>query len=83
MVLKATAIDRRKSLSLSLEEFRRPRSDIVCEGILTSHCSATRGLSATDLVNLNHGQVTGTTPELKLSLITTTPTGGRLSSRQI
>ncbi|GFS65966.1 uncharacterized protein TNCV_2510051 [Trichonephila clavipes] len=30
--------------------------------ILTSHCSATRGLLAMDLVILNHGQVTGTTP---------------------
>ncbi|GFW91514.1 hypothetical protein TNCV_3376771 [Trichonephila clavipes] len=34
------------------------------EQMLTSHCSATRGLLATDLVILNHGQVTRTTPEL-------------------
>ncbi|GFW17161.1 uncharacterized protein TNCV_2762841 [Trichonephila clavipes] len=34
------------------------------ELILTSHCSATRGLLATDHVILNHGQVTWTTPEL-------------------
>ncbi|GFY23376.1 hypothetical protein TNCV_3940721 [Trichonephila clavipes] len=32
---------------------------------------------------LNHGQVTRTTPELAPPLLTTTPTGGRLSSRQI
>ncbi|GFX21056.1 hypothetical protein TNCV_4882881 [Trichonephila clavipes] len=34
------------------------------EGILTSHCSATRGLLATDLEILNYDQVTRTTPEL-------------------
>ncbi|GFT49440.1 hypothetical protein TNCV_3366441 [Trichonephila clavipes] len=34
--------------------------------MLTSHCSATRGLLATDHVILNHGQVTWTTPELAL-----------------
>ncbi|GFT13463.1 hypothetical protein TNCV_2515121 [Trichonephila clavipes] len=33
---------------------------------------STRGLSATDLVILNHGQVTRTTPELVLPLLTTT-----------
>ncbi|GFW46087.1 hypothetical protein TNCV_3277041 [Trichonephila clavipes] len=36
----------------------------VSELILTSHCSATLGLLATDHVILNHGQVTWTTPEL-------------------
>ncbi|GFU95094.1 uncharacterized protein TNCV_4138781 [Trichonephila clavipes] len=41
--------------------------------ILTSHCSATRGLLATDHVILNHGQVTWTTPELAPPLLTTTP----------
>ncbi|GFX15590.1 hypothetical protein TNCV_2130781 [Trichonephila clavipes] len=41
----------------------------------------TRGLLATDLVLLNHGQVTRTTPELEPPLLTTTPTVGRLSSR--
>ncbi|GFW52912.1 uncharacterized protein TNCV_2394911 [Trichonephila clavipes] len=35
--------------------------------------SATRGLLATDHVNLNHGQVTWTTPELAPLLLTTTP----------
>ncbi|GFX15659.1 uncharacterized protein TNCV_2131451 [Trichonephila clavipes] len=40
--------------------------------ILTSHCSATRGLLATDHVILNHGQVTWTTPELAPPLLTTT-----------
>ncbi|GFV19490.1 hypothetical protein TNCV_3664221 [Trichonephila clavipes] len=52
---------------------------------LTSHCSATRGLWATDLVILNHGQVTRMTPELapQSPNYHTTPTGGRLSSRQI
>ncbi|GFX39962.1 uncharacterized protein TNCV_2647251 [Trichonephila clavipes] len=38
-----------------------------------SHCSATRGLLATDNVILNHGQVTWTTPELAPPLLTTTP----------
>ncbi|GFX55507.1 hypothetical protein TNCV_267951 [Trichonephila clavipes] len=49
---------------------RQPR---VSEGILMSHCSATRGLLATDHVILNHGQVTWTTPELAPPLLTTTP----------
>ncbi|GFT16576.1 KRAB-A domain-containing protein 2 [Trichonephila clavipes] len=55
------------------------------ELILTSHCSATRGLLATDHVILNHGQVTWTTPELAPPSPNyhTTPTGGRFSSRQI
>ncbi|GFX08068.1 hypothetical protein TNCV_1237471 [Trichonephila clavipes] len=44
---------------------------------------ATRGLLATDYVILNHGQLTWTTPELAPRLLTTTPTGGRFSSRQI
>ncbi|GFU56529.1 uncharacterized protein TNCV_2773101 [Trichonephila clavipes] len=38
-----------------------------------SHCSATRGLLATDHIILNHGQVAWTTPELAPSLLTTTP----------
>ncbi|GFX12766.1 uncharacterized protein TNCV_3437401 [Trichonephila clavipes] len=41
--------------------------------LLTSHCLATRGLLATDLVILNHGQVTWTAPELAPPLLTTTP----------
>ncbi|GFU18368.1 uncharacterized protein TNCV_1980531 [Trichonephila clavipes] len=41
--------------------------------ILTSHCSGTRGLLATDHVILNHSQVTWTTPELASPLLTTTP----------
>ncbi|GFV93408.1 hypothetical protein TNCV_1987241 [Trichonephila clavipes] len=43
---------------------------------------ATRGHLATDLVILNHGQVTKTTPELAPHSPNyhTTPTGGRLSS---
>ncbi|GFV79008.1 uncharacterized protein TNCV_4347671 [Trichonephila clavipes] len=45
----------------------------MSELILTSHCSATRGLLATDQVILNHGQVTWTTPELAPPLLTTTP----------
>ncbi|GFU14897.1 uncharacterized protein TNCV_3386831 [Trichonephila clavipes] len=53
MVLKATANDRRH-LALCHDEFRGPRSGLCL--------SATRGLLATDLVILNHGQVT--TPEL-------------------
>ncbi|GFX93592.1 hypothetical protein TNCV_1587691 [Trichonephila clavipes] len=44
-----------------------------------------RGLLATDLVILNHGQVTWTTPELAPTSPNyhTSPTGGRFSSRQI
>ncbi|GFT07514.1 uncharacterized protein TNCV_2751861 [Trichonephila clavipes] len=39
-----------------------------------SHCSATRGLLETDHETLNHGQVTGMTPELAPPpLLTTTP----------
>ncbi|GFT13730.1 uncharacterized protein TNCV_3831861 [Trichonephila clavipes] len=45
----------------------------MSELILTSHCSATRGLLATDHVILNHGQVTWTTPELAPPLLTTIP----------
>ncbi|GFX11607.1 uncharacterized protein TNCV_5141821 [Trichonephila clavipes] len=41
--------------------------------ILTSHCSATRGLLATDHLILNHGQVTWTAPELAPPFLTTTP----------
>ncbi|GFS90781.1 hypothetical protein TNCV_1003711 [Trichonephila clavipes] len=37
----------------------------VSESKLTSHCPATRGLLVTDLVILNHGQVTRTTLELE------------------
>ncbi|GFX81493.1 hypothetical protein TNCV_4509001 [Trichonephila clavipes] len=43
-----------------------------------------RVLLEADHVILNHGQVTWMTPELAPPpLLTTTPTGGRLSSRQI
>ncbi|GFX94904.1 hypothetical protein TNCV_2379771 [Trichonephila clavipes] len=45
--------------------------------------SATRSPLATDLIILNHGQVTRTVPELAPPLPSTTPTVGRLSSRQI
>ncbi|GFX90378.1 uncharacterized protein TNCV_5067651 [Trichonephila clavipes] len=48
---------------------KRERIDLI----LKLHCSATRGLLATDHVILNHGQVTGTTPELAPPLLTTTP----------
>ncbi|GFY01208.1 uncharacterized protein TNCV_5076751 [Trichonephila clavipes] len=40
--------------------------------VFTSHCSATQGLLATDLVILNHGQMTTMTLELVPSLLTTT-----------
>ncbi|GFY20808.1 hypothetical protein TNCV_1120421 [Trichonephila clavipes] len=55
------------------------------EGILTSHCSATRRLLATDHVILNHRQVTWMTPELAPPFPNyhTTSTGGRFSSRLI
>ncbi|GFW19122.1 uncharacterized protein TNCV_254491 [Trichonephila clavipes] len=42
----------------------------------------TRWLLATDHVILNHGQVTWMTPELAPTFLTTTPSGGRFSSRQ-
>ncbi|GFW36617.1 hypothetical protein TNCV_1956171 [Trichonephila clavipes] len=42
-------------------------SDSLSKLILTLHCSATRGLLATDHVILNHGQVTWTTPNLEPS----------------
>ncbi|GFW20463.1 hypothetical protein TNCV_4547301 [Trichonephila clavipes] len=45
----------------------------VSEWILSSHYSVARGLLATDLVTMNHGQVTKTTPELAPPLLTTTP----------
>ncbi|GFU25117.1 hypothetical protein TNCV_3360471 [Trichonephila clavipes] len=63
----------------------RTENPIAVKLILTSHCSATRGLLATDHVILNHGQVTWTTPELAPPSPNyhTTPTGGRFSSRQI
>ncbi|GFW37911.1 hypothetical protein TNCV_4631131 [Trichonephila clavipes] len=63
----------------------RTRYLLLSELILTSHCTATRGLLATDHVILNHGQVTWTTPELAPPSPNyhTTPTGGRFSSRQI
>ncbi|GFT85963.1 hypothetical protein TNCV_3256031 [Trichonephila clavipes] len=41
--------------------------------MLMSHCSATRGLLATDLVILSHGQVTRMTPDLVPPLLTTIP----------
>ncbi|GFW17902.1 hypothetical protein TNCV_1135021 [Trichonephila clavipes] len=51
--------------------------------LLLFHNYTTLGLLATDHVILNHGEVTWTTPELAPPLLTTTPTGGRFSSRQI
>ncbi|GFV73152.1 transposon Ty3-I Gag-Pol polyprotein [Trichonephila clavipes] len=71
---------------LSKESYKGPITrSRVSELILTSHCSATRGLLATDHVILNHGQVTWTTPEMAPPSPNshTTPTGGRFSSRQI
>ncbi|GFV42515.1 hypothetical protein TNCV_2905241 [Trichonephila clavipes] len=54
----------------------------VSESILTSHCSATQGPMAADLVILNHGQVTRTTPEPTPPSPNyyTTPMGGRFNS---
>ncbi|GFV46214.1 hypothetical protein TNCV_5037021 [Trichonephila clavipes] len=71
--------------SLNLQSMRDEKRDVKIDWILTSHCSATRGLLATDHVILNHGQVTWTTPELAPPSPNyhTTPTGGRFSSRQI
>ncbi|GFT58845.1 uncharacterized protein TNCV_185001 [Trichonephila clavipes] len=45
----------------------------LIDWILTLHCSATRGLLATDHVILNHGQVTWTTTKLSPPLLTNTP----------
>ncbi|GFV51921.1 uncharacterized protein TNCV_1322741 [Trichonephila clavipes] len=41
--------------------------------MLTSHCSATQGLLATDHGILNHSQVTWTTTELAPPILPTTP----------
>ncbi|GFS96296.1 hypothetical protein TNCV_16581 [Trichonephila clavipes] len=78
--------DRQRAVrSSSLEEGTlnivaiRPESQVQ-ELLLISY---TRGLLTTDHVILNHGQVTWTTPELAPPTLTTTPTGGRFSSRQI
>ncbi|GFV59728.1 hypothetical protein TNCV_1907991 [Trichonephila clavipes] len=52
---------------------------VVCEGLLTSHYSAARGvLVTTNLVILNHAQVKRTIPKLAPSNLSyrTTPTGG-------
>ncbi|GFT51496.1 hypothetical protein TNCV_51191 [Trichonephila clavipes] len=61
------------------------RFGTLIDRILTSHCSAARGLLTTDHVILNHGQVTWMTPELApLSPnYHTTPTGKRFNSQQI
>ncbi|GFW74032.1 hypothetical protein TNCV_545561 [Trichonephila clavipes] len=59
-----------------------PSSGGSCYQILTLELMyATRGLLATDLVILNHGQVTRMTPELAPTSPNshTTPAGGRLS----
>ncbi|GFY00812.1 putative transposable element [Trichonephila clavipes] len=48
--------------------------DLMNTRLMTSSVGiATRGLLVTDHVNLNHGQVTWTTPELAPPLLTTTP----------
>ncbi|GFU58348.1 hypothetical protein TNCV_1937951 [Trichonephila clavipes] len=47
-------------------------------GILTSHCSATQGLLATNHESMKHGQVTWTTPSSPN--YHTPPTGGHFSS---
>ncbi|GFX38082.1 hypothetical protein TNCV_3836811 [Trichonephila clavipes] len=44
---------------------------------------ATPWLWSTDLIILDHGQMTRTTPYLAPPLLTSTPTGGRLSFRQV
>ncbi|GFW96792.1 hypothetical protein TNCV_2159281 [Trichonephila clavipes] len=46
--------------------------DRVSERILTSNCSATQVLLATDQVILNHGQVTRATPKPASPLLPTT-----------
>ncbi|GFT60975.1 hypothetical protein TNCV_3454211 [Trichonephila clavipes] len=50
-----------------------PRVAEQCDVIFLFSCSATRGYLETDLVILNHGQETRTTPELAPSLLTTIP----------
>ncbi|GFX83823.1 hypothetical protein TNCV_350871 [Trichonephila clavipes] len=45
---------------------------IYTNGSTLSDCAATRGLLATDLVILNHGQVTRTTPKLEPPLLSST-----------
>ncbi|GFT54179.1 uncharacterized protein TNCV_199571 [Trichonephila clavipes] len=46
-----------------------PASFLIFDDV---HCSATRGLLATDHASLNHGQVTWTTPGLAAPLLTHT-----------
>ncbi|GFU91501.1 hypothetical protein TNCV_2542691 [Trichonephila clavipes] len=60
---------------------RRSKVEGDCRGNQPERGNATRGLLATDLVILNHGQVTKTTPKLAPSSpnFRTIPTGGRLS----
>ncbi|GFT56063.1 radial spoke head protein 9 [Trichonephila clavipes] len=66
-----------------------PKNSLVItpSGIINKnpYFQAARGLLATDLVILNHGQVTRMTPELAPSSPNhhSTLTGGRLRSRQI
>ncbi|GFX81039.1 uncharacterized protein TNCV_1910321 [Trichonephila clavipes] len=50
-----------------------PELEPPSPNFITTPTGATRGLSATDHVILNHGQVTWTTPELAPPLLTTTP----------
>ncbi|GFW12334.1 hypothetical protein TNCV_815891 [Trichonephila clavipes] len=59
---------------------RFPWNELVIGGKVSyDEILPTRGLLVTDLVNLNHGQVTRTTPELAPQLLTSTQTRGRLS----
>ncbi|GFV49697.1 hypothetical protein TNCV_4042711 [Trichonephila clavipes] len=72
---------KRRIIDMELNYHARP----IQKNVVTSHCSATRGLLATDHVILNHGQGTSTAPELAPPSPNyhTKPTGGRFSSRQI
>ncbi|GFW88781.1 uncharacterized protein TNCV_4972741 [Trichonephila clavipes] len=59
--------------SSSLDHGLKLRGPSPSEWILTSHCSATRGLLVMDLVILKNGQMTRATPERASPLLTTTP----------
>ncbi|GFU90408.1 hypothetical protein TNCV_1328621 [Trichonephila clavipes] len=64
-----------RAIILLILSRERDKAPIVAEALTPSPVGPgpTRGLLATDLVILNHGQVTWTTPEQTPPLLTTTP----------
>ncbi|GFX08265.1 hypothetical protein TNCV_3267551 [Trichonephila clavipes] len=74
LAIKKTFLDATATLSLVT---------ILRETMIKCHCSATQGLLATDLVFLSGPSDEDDTCAGTPPLLTTTPAGGRLSSRQI